>query len=347
MGNSSEQNRSSETLSKQLQNAFSRMIRVFRAARKILVRSLRHYWVPKIRTNSVSVSIDDLVLYGVPLLFLMGILGGIFGFLGFFVVWISIGLAVPSVFANQYSLPIVVFPGTITFALIGAFRNRIVKRGAKQGFASLADFRFKLEELFWSAVILAIYGMLARTRIIPEFSISLSVFLMGTYFLMATPRFIFGQITQRLREARLSMKQFLLVWNQGSPEASSGHQWLRKAMGGVAERLKMSGLRTSSEDLFVGSSYSVFKGTISDSELGDLAEYIIKPSDWFNVNWTIPYLLSQSEEAEKAGFTRPRSIRNLFLGESTLQTVIQFFIVVIFGILEYLLRHFGFIPTTM
>lgn len=319
---------------------------IFRAVRTAWVKFLGRYWTPQIPTNIISISEDDLELSSKRWLFLMIILGGAFGFVGFLVVWLSIVLAIPSVSANQYSLLVTVISGTVIFAIIGGLRNWIIRRKANRGLASLVDFRFKLEELFWIAVFLAIYGMLARTRIIPEISISFSVFLMGAYFLMATPRFIFGQVLERLREARLSMKQFLLVWNSGDPDQSSGHRWLRKAMGGLAERLKMSGLRTPSEDLFVGSSYSLFKGTISDSELDDLAEYIIKPSDWSKVNWTIPYLLSQSKEAEKAGFTKPRSVRSLFLGESTLQRAIQFLIVIILGILEYLLKHFGFIPIT-
>jgi hypothetical protein len=277
----------------------------------------------------------------------MSILGGALGFLGFLIVWLSIGLAIPSLFQNQFSLPVIVFPGAFVLALIGGLRNRIIRRKARQGFASLVEFRTRLDLLFWSAIIFAIYGMLARTRIIPEASPSLSVFLMGVYFLAAMPRFIFGQIVKGLRESRLSMNQFLLVWNSGSPGGSSGHNWLRKAMGGVSERLKMSGLRTPNEDLFLGSSYSVFKGTISDSELDDLAEYIIKPSHWFKVNWTIPYLLSQSKEAESMGFIRQRSIRSILIGDSTLQRLIQFLVVIVFGILEYLLRHFGFISTTI
>jgi len=278
----------------------------------------------------------------------LSLLGGTFGFFGFLVVWLSVGLAVSSFFANQYSLAVLIIPGTIIFGLIGGLRNRIVKRNAKRGFASLVRFRRRLEVLFWIAVVLAIDGMLARTRIIPEISISLSVFLMGVYFLLATPRFFFGSILLSLREARLSMKMFLLVWNSGSPDdGSTGHRWLRRAMAGVAERLKMSGLRTPSEDLFAGSSYSVFKGTISDSELDDLGEYIVRPSDWFKVNWTIPYLLSQSKEAEKAGFTKPRSMRRLVFGESTLQRAIQFLIVVILGIIEVLLKFFGFIPSNV
>ena len=320
---------------------------MFLAAISVLRDLPKRFWMPQTQTNIVNVSDDDLDIYSRRHLLPIIILAGAFGFLGFLIVWLSLELAIPSIFNNLDSLLVIVVLGTLIFAIFGGLRNWIIRRKAKRGFAALVDFRLNQELLFWSAIILAIYAMLARTRMIPEFSPSLSVFLMGAYFLLATPRFVFGQVVESLREARLSMKLFLLIWNSGNPEDSSGHHWLKKAMEGVALRLKMSGLHVPGEDLFLGSSYSVFKGTMSDSELDDLSEYVIKPSKWFKVNWTIPYLLSQAKEAENMGFTRPRSIRSILMGDSTLQRLIQFLIVIVFGILEYLLRHFGFISTTI
>jgi hypothetical protein len=69
--------------------------------------------------------------------------------------------------------------------------------------------------------------------------------------------------------------------------------------------LKTFGLSAPAGTLFLGSSYSIFTGTISSLELREIGDWLIKPGNLRSVNWTIPYILSQAKLAEEGGFGKP------------------------------------------
>ncbi len=256
------------------------------------------------RTKKVEITNDDLIRYSTTQEILTGIEGFVLGYLGLTIIWVAIGLAYPIVFEIPNSLLLVVFPGSLMLAAIGRLRNRIVRRIADRGLSWIYWIQRIFSWLFWVGVLLAIYAILAVEHLIPEYSIPFSVLLAGSYFLVAAPRFLFGQLVPELREARLCMLQFLSDWNLGSPRFHTGHNWLRRSLGGVERQLATFGLSTSPGTLFLGSSYSLFEGMISAFELEALGDWLIRPADWTFVNWTIPFAISQAEEAERSGFGR-------------------------------------------
>jgi len=259
----------------------------------------------KARTRVPKVNDEDLIWYGPVKLILAVLQAGLLGIVGFTISGIAIGLQFPPLLEDPNSLLIFVNAGTYSFSLLAGLRNRILRRIAHRGFILTFWSQRAFRGMFWVAVILATYSILVAWGIIPNYSSFLFLLFMGLYFLLVMPSLVFSRLMPKQREARLCLSQFLHDWNLGKPKLTTGHSWLRRSLRGVEQQLRTFGLSTPAGTLFLGSSYSIFKGTMSSPELEELGNWLIKPGDWFKVNWTIPYLVSQAEVAEDSGFGKP------------------------------------------
>ena len=257
------------------------------------------------------------------------------------IVWIGIEIAFPFLILT-YSLLIAVFGGSFLFALVGAYRNQIVRRIANHGFVVTfwAQRVFRWIPLLGASTVLI--GVLSLRGIIPDYSPALSIIFVGLYFFLVAPRLlIFPQMMLESREARLCLLQFLLNWNTGKPVHNTGHNWLRRGLRGIEQRLKAFGLPVPSRELFFGSSYALFKGHASNTTFEELAQWLLELSNYSEVNWTIPFLMSEAKKAEEDGFERPGrsfdSFRNLKF--MTLERLAS--ITIILGAIYGLLTYFG------
>jgi hypothetical protein len=294
------------------------------------------------RARTVEVTNDDLILYHRrTTILLSSIEGASLGFLTFVILGIAIGLTSQILFGVSVPFLIFVLAGSFVLAEVGRRRNQIVRRIANLGFAWTYWSERVISWSFWVAVVLAVYAILSIKQIIPDYSIQISELLAGLYFLLATPQFLLGQLMTAPKAARLCLLQFLSDWNAGKPVVTTGHSWLRRALRGIEQRLKTFGIPAPAGELFFGSSYSLFKGHVSNVTFEELAKWLIEASNYSNVNWTIPFLLREAKQAEEDGFRRPRrmlSRRGLTLPEAESAILI----VISVGTAIYgLLVHFG------
>src|SRR6266566_566359 len=118
----------------------------------------------------IRVSNADLLFYSPLWRIVFAFSAGVLGTIGFTVSWIAIELAFPTLFSIPNSLLTVVFVGAYSFAFLAFFRNRILRQMAKHGFPFILRFQRLFYWLFWAAMVLAVYGYLARTGKIPEYS---------------------------------------------------------------------------------------------------------------------------------------------------------------------------------
>ena len=272
----------------------------------------------KAHSKNFEIANDDVILHRRRTLFINAIEGALIGFLGFTITAIGIVGLFPSLLVG-YFFSIFVAVGSAFYAAIGQFRNPIVRRIANHGIAWTYWSQRVFSWLFWVSALMAIYAVLSFRHIIPECSDSISILFAGLYFLLATPQFLIGKLMTDLKEARLCLLQFMSDWGRGKPEFSTGHSWLRRGLRGTEQRLKAFGIPAPAGDLFLGSSYSLFKGHVSNITFEELAKWMIEPSNYSNVNWTIPFLLHEAKQAEEDGFGRPRRIlrpRSLTLPEA-------------------------------
>jgi len=252
----------------------------------------------------VKVSVDlDLVHdtgRNLPLI----VFGGLSGYLGSTFMAFAIAIALQPLPANYLDGLFIttIVAGTAVFAWLGAKRDSVVKRIAKRGFAFTYWSQRLLGSLFWVGVVVASYAILAVKEIVPSYHNSLPQIFAGLYFWLAMPRWVYVPLISTDKEGRLCMTQFILTWNSGNPERSTGHSWLRRSLQRVEQQLRGMGISPPPRALFLGASYSIFMRTISNIELEEIGDWIVERSNRFDVNLTIPYLLSRAEDAEKVGF---------------------------------------------
>ncbi len=290
--------------------------------------------------GDIQIKKEDLLLESSFEGVLKGLVGSSLGFLGALIISVALGLTSQTLFGVPIAFLGFVLLVSSLLATVGALRNRILKGLAKRGLAWTYWSQRLFSGMFWFAVISAIYGILSIKQIIPMYSIQLSELFAGLYFLLATPQFLFGRMMEELRESRLCLLEFMSSWNAGKPIRSTGHSWLRRGMRGIEQRLKAFGIPAPTGELFFGSSYSLFKGHVSNATFEALAAWLIEPSNYSNVNWTIPFLLHEARKAEEDGFHKRRRFRLRNMTLSEIESAI--IIVVSAGPAIYaLLVHFG------
>jgi hypothetical protein len=297
------------------------------------------------QSRNVRITDDDLILDRRGMRFVKGVLGGSFGFLGFIFLGIVIPFPVPSISFELFLS--FVLTGTGVYAALGEFRDRIVRAFANRGLAWVYWLQRALNWLFWGGVFIALFAIFSVEKVIPlnqvlpAYANAISILFGGFYFLLATPRLLFGQLMTESREARLCLVQFMSDWNCGKPVRSTGHAWLRRGIQTIERKLKTFGVPVPSGELYFGSSYSLFKGHVSDITFEGLAKWLIDSSNYTNVNWTIPFLLGEAKQAEDAGFHR--SHRRLRMRRLTLPETESAIIIAISlgGAIYGLLVHYG------
>jgi len=262
------------------------------------------------RPKSVRVADEDVTWHTWFDIIPSVLVGGILGYLGSVFLWLGLAVAYPFLFDFPYALAFQIV-GVTALTLLAAFRNRLLARISSRGFVFTFVLQRTIFNVYYGAFLLALYPLFSSSVAIAGYSPPLldglpasTIVLIGLYFFLIAPRFIFSRLLGEIREARLSLLQFLAEWVTENPSYS----WLRRGMRGVAQQLTNSGLSVAPGVLFHGASYSLFRETLSRTELKSLAEWLIHPARFQQANSVVRGLIWESRQAENVGFGKARGV---------------------------------------
>jgi hypothetical protein len=139
--------------------------------------------------QSIPVTDNDVLWYDRYELVLSGLLGGIFGFVGTFFIWVAVALVYP-IFADPPPITLILLEiiGTLVFTLLGVLSNRIVARIAIRGMISTTSVQLFLSAVYGGAVVLALNAIFSVEGIIPGRSLPIALTYSGVYFYLLAPR---------------------------------------------------------------------------------------------------------------------------------------------------------------
>ena len=250
----------------------------------------------------IRVSNPDLLFYSLPWRTLFGFSAAILGTIGFTVSWIAVELAFPALFSVPNSLLIVVSIGTYSFALLAMLRNRLLRRMTKRGFPFVLRFQRLFYWLFWAASLLAIYGYLARTGRIPEYSPTLSLLFMGFYFVLTVPWLVLGRLISRLREARLSLLQFMVELDSGR----TNYYWLKNGLSGVERQIRKLGYSVPRGGTYRWACFSLEQSIPIVTQLKSLSDWVRRPQRNVGIEQFSTTITVQARAADREGYRPPR-----------------------------------------
>ena len=258
------------------------------------------------KRKSIEINSDDLITHHWSEQLVFALLSWALGYVGSFFIWLGLAIRYPIFAEWLYTLLVFEIVGSALFALLAALREELLRKIAKQGFV----FTFFLEKgIFWAyygAFLIALYPLLSLKGAIPEISpllpvySSLPIISVGLFFFLIIPRYALSRLLWEIRESRLCILQFSAEWATGTPR----YFWLRFGMRGVEQGLRRSGLSLKPGVLYHGASYCLFRESLSLSDLNAMAEWLIQPTRFRQVNSTISGLIWASSEAEGSGFGR-------------------------------------------
>ena len=238
--------------------------------------------------------------------------GVFFGFFGSFIVWLSLVVAYPGILDLPFQFPLLVLEivAVLVLGALGRWRNWVLGKIAPRGFVFVFRFQLNVQFAYDVALLSGIYSILALYKVVPTYGLSFSVLLAGLFFFLGAPRFIFSRLLKEEWDGRLSLLQFLMEKNASQNPRFS---WLRRGMRAVEQRLRYSGLSPSPGVLFHGLSYSLFRGSIPDSDIQSLADWLIHPTRYQQVNSIIAGLIWESKQSARDELNRVVGIWERFV----------------------------------
>jgi len=233
--------------------------------------------------------------------------------LGFFVGFASAGfLLLFSGVSNDW-LAFGSAVGALTTATIGLVRNNIVILVARRGLPSAFYFHRIAYWSEWGGIALGGLSVgFARGWLGPVVNVLpfAAGYLITVFFFVAFfPIYVLGQ------EGRLSICQFLTE----SAVSGRGYPWLRRGLRIVGQRFLDVGTSVQQDELFFGSSYSIFEGSSVESDLYGLyllGKWSSEPDTLYPVHRIAEWFLYRARTGSLAGFSVPLSYRDRIFGTS-------------------------------
>jgi hypothetical protein len=234
-----------------------------------------------------------------------------FGFVGTFFLWLGLAIVYP-IFADwPYTLLVLEVVVSSVLALIAWEREAVMTQLAKRGFVPIFIAQKAIDWVYYLAFPVALYPYLSIKGAIPGVSPPLPIYstvpliFLGLFFFMITFHISFLRFIWPIREARLSLLQFLRDWIADDPR----YFWLRVGMRGVETRLRSSGLSPNPGVLYHGTSYSLLRDAVAArSDLQLLAEWLIHPTHLQYIESIMSGLIWESDQAEDGGFGKVHGI---------------------------------------
>ncbi len=264
----------------------------------------------KRRRNYVEVKDEDLIWTTWSERLPRVLLAWSFGFIGTFFLWLGLAIMYP-IFADwPYTLLVLEIVVSSILAVTAWGRDTLMRKLADRGFVPTFIVQKILDWAYYLAFPLALYPYLSIKGAIPGVSPPLPIYstlpliALGLFFFMLTPHFIFLRFLWPIREARLSLLQFLRDWIGDDPR----YFWLRVGMRGVETRLRFSGLAPNPGTLYHGASYSLFRENLTNNDLQLLAEWLIHPAHLQYIKSIISGLIWESDQAKASGLGRVHGI---------------------------------------
>jgi|SRR5438128_2259282 len=175
----------------------------------------------KRRRNYVEVKDEDLIWTTWSERLPRVLLAWSFGFIGTFFLWLGLAIMYP-IFADwPYTLLVLEIVVSSILAVTAWGRDTLMRKLADRGFVPTFIVQKILDWAYYLAFPLALYPYLSIKGAIPGVSPPLPIYstlpliALGLFFFMLTPHFIFLRFLWPIREARLSLLQFLRDWDRG------------------------------------------------------------------------------------------------------------------------------------